>query len=176
MLAAGLPNRSRFRVPACHDKYWFGGQFKGRSQTGALAAAIPAPGPVVSLGLAAVGSKFLYVSDAGGHALNAYSINPSTGALAALPRPPFSLSTFSLPIRLNARPGANALYAADAGGVDGLNINATTGVPTAIPGFPFSSGTNLFLAVDPAGKFLFTSGDDPPGAYLLSPLIQQLVR
>ena len=132
-------------------------------QTGALAAAIPAPGPVVSLGLAAVGSKFLYVSDAGGHALNAYSINPSTGALAALPGSPFSLGTFSLPIGLNARPGANALYAADAGGVDGLNINATTGVPTAIPGPPFSSGTNLFLAVDPAGKFLFTSGDDPPG-------------
>lgn len=136
---------------------------KADQQTGALAAAIPAPGPAVSLGLAAVGSKFLYVSDAGRHALNVYSINPSTGALTAVPGSPFSLGTFSLPIGLAARPGGDALYAADAGGVDALSINATTGVPTAIPGSPFSSGSNLFVAVDPAGKFLFTSGDDPPG-------------
>jgi 6-phosphogluconolactonase (cycloisomerase 2 family) len=111
--------------------------------------------------LATVGSNFLYVSDAPSHALAAYAINVTTGALTAVPGSPFPLGFFNVPEGLASAHGN--VYAGDAGSVDALALNPTTGVPTVISGSPFLSGTNLFLATDPAGKFLFASIDDPPG-------------
>ena len=136
------------------------------AQTGALGAASSAPGPSVSLGLTTVGSKFLYVSDPGNHAVRAYSIDATTGALSAVAGSPFALGIFSFPIGLASSQGSTHFYAADAGTVDGFTINATTGVPAPISGSPFPSGTNLFLTTDPAGKFLFASDEDPPGGIL----------
>lgn len=134
-------------------------------QTGGVSPAISVPGPSISLGLAAVGSKFLYVSDAGGHRLYGYSIDAATGALSALTGSPFSLGALSLPEGLAAAHGAY-LYVGDAGAVDGLAVNGTSGMPTPVAGSPFASGTNLFLTTDPAGKFLFASDDDLPGGIL----------
>jgi 6-phosphogluconolactonase (cycloisomerase 2 family) len=55
------------------------------------------------------------------------------------------------------------LYVADAGKIDALQANTTTGGLTAIPQSPFPSGANLFLAIDPTDQFLFASVADPPG-------------
>lgn len=94
-----------------------------------------------------------------------YAINQSSGALSALVGSPFSTGPLSVPAGLGTAPGSSTafLYAADAGSIDGFSVNPTTGLPTAILGSPFASGTNLWLAVDPGGKFLYSTDQDLPG-------------
>jgi 6-phosphogluconolactonase (cycloisomerase 2 family) len=130
--------------------------------SGALTALASALGPSASLGLAAVNNQFLYASDPFNAQLAGFSINQTTGTLTALAASPFSTGPFSVPTGLASPAGTSLLYAADAGKVDAFTVNAT-GTPTTLLGSPFPSGSNLFLAVDPAGKFLYSSDDDPPG-------------
>jgi 6-phosphogluconolactonase len=40
---------------------------------------------------------------------------------------------------------------------------STSGIPTALSSSPFPSGSGLFLAVNPSGRFLYTAIDDPTG-------------
>ena len=133
--------------------------------SGALTTAGTVPGPSSALGFAAtVNNQFLYASNSLNAQLDGFSIDQTTGALTALSGSPFSTGTFSVPAGLASPVGGNVLYAADVGGVDAFSID-TTGTPTAISGSPFSSsGTNLFLTVDPSRQFLYTSIDDPPGS------------
>jgi 6-phosphogluconolactonase (cycloisomerase 2 family) len=116
----------------------------------------------MSLGITAVNNQFLYASDTLRAQLDAFSINQTTGALTTLLGSPFSTGNLSLPVGLASPAGSSLLYAAGAGNVDGFAVSST-GTPTALSQSPFPSGTNLFLAVDPSGKFLYTSVDDPPG-------------
>ncbi len=131
-------------------------------KSGALTAVGSVPGPATTFGLTAVNNQFLYVSDSTQAQLDGFSINQTTGALTALTGSPFSTGVISLPEGLASPTGSNFLYAGDIASVDGFAIDST-GTPTAISGSPFPSGTNLFLAVDPSGKFLYTSIDSPPG-------------
>lgn len=130
--------------------------------SGALATAGSSPGPAMTFGLTAVSSQFLYVSDPANEQLDGFSINQTTGALTTLMGSPFSTGAISLPEGLASPAGNSFLYAGDIASVDGFAIDST-GTPTAISGSPFPSGTNLFLAVDPSGKFLYTSIDSSPG-------------
>jgi hypothetical protein len=132
--------------------------------SGTLTALASAPGPSMSLGITAVNNQFLFASDPLNAQLDGFSIDQTTGGLTALASSPFSTGTLSFPEGLASPAGSSILYAADVGGVAAFATNAT-GTPTAISGSPFSSsGANLFLAIDPAGQFLYTSIDDPPGA------------
>jgi hypothetical protein len=130
--------------------------------SGALTAIGSVPGPSMSLGLTAVNSQFLYASDPSNAQLDGFSINQSTGALAALAESPFSTGALSLPVGLASPANSNLLYAADVASVDAFTVSAT-GIPTALSTSPFPSGTNLFLTTDPLGEFLYTSIDEPPG-------------
>lgn len=130
--------------------------------SGALTTVGSVPGPTMSLGLTGVSNQFLYFSDSLNSQLDGFSINQTTGALTALAESPFSTGTLSFPEGLASPAGSGVLYAADVASVDAFTVSAT-GVPTAISGSPFPSGTNLFLAADPSGKFLYTSIDDPLG-------------
>jgi 6-phosphogluconolactonase (cycloisomerase 2 family) len=116
----------------------------------------------MSLGISAVNNQFLYASDSLNAQLDGFSIDQTTGALTALQDSPFSSGTFSVPTGLASPVNSSFLYAGDAGRVDAFSISAT-GTPTLIPPPLVSSGADLFLAVDPSGKFLYTSVDDPPG-------------
>jgi 6-phosphogluconolactonase (cycloisomerase 2 family) len=131
--------------------------------SGALATIGSVAGPSMTFGLTAVNNQFLYASDASNAQLDGFSIDQTTGALALLANSPFSTGTISLPQGLASPLGSDILYAADVGGVDAFSVS-TAGVPTALSESPFPSGTNLFLAVDPSGKFLYTSLDNPPGS------------
>jgi len=131
--------------------------------SGALSTVGSVSGPAMTLGLTAVNHQFLYVSDSAQAQLDGFSINQTTGALTALTGSPFSTGAISLPEGLASPAGSSFLYAGDIAGVDGFTID-TTGTPTAISGSRFPSGTNLFLAADPSGKFLYTSIDSPPGS------------
>jgi 6-phosphogluconolactonase len=120
-----------------------------------------ATGPAIAGGAAAaVNNQFLFFSDPLHAQLDGFSI--SQGTLSTLAGSPFAIGTPSIPQGLASPTGSNWLYAADDGGVDAFTISAT-GIPTAIAGSPFPSGTNLYLTADPSGKFLYTSVDDTPG-------------
>jgi 6-phosphogluconolactonase (cycloisomerase 2 family) len=129
--------------------------------TGAVGAATSVAGPAVSLGIAAVGSQFVYASDFQSGQIYGYSINATTGMLTPAAGSPFSLGPLTVPNGLAAGPGSNLLYATAGEGIDAFNLSST-GVPSLIVGSPFTSDGNLELAVDPSGKFLFTPVLEPP--------------
>lgn len=125
-------------------------------------------GPANSLGMAALNNQFLYAANpaspvGGTSSVNAWSINPSTGALTALPGSPFSLGPLSFAAGLAMNNAAQVLYVADAGKIDALHADAT-GALTPIVGSPFLGGGTLYLTVDPLNRFVFGSDDAPSGS------------
>jgi 6-phosphogluconolactonase len=131
--------------------------------TGALGAPLTMTGPNQSLGIvASVTQGHLYVSDFLNDAVDAYSINPSSGGLTPVTGSPFpeggtppgagGLS--------NIPPGDFYLYATDlnAGAVDGFTFDSASGVLKPIPGSPFPAGNSpIQAAQDYFGKFLYVS-------------------
>jgi|HubBroStandDraft_4_1064222.scaffolds.fasta_scaffold01581_3 6-phosphogluconolactonase len=140
--------------------------------TGALTTIGSVPGPSLSLGITAVSNQFLYASDTHNAQLDGFSINQTTGVLTALAGSPFSTGTISIPGALAAppgdlgsSPGSSLLYATDIAAIDAFTISAA-GAPTPLSGSPFVSQSNFSLTVDPSGRFLYASDDDPPGGIL----------
>ncbi len=140
-----------------------------QNNNGALTAIGSVPGPTtLSPGLTVVSNQFLYASDTHNSQIDGFSINQTTGALTALAGSPFSTGTLSVPGALAAPPGdlgspaSSLLYAADSGTVDTFTISAA-GVPTALSGSPFLPEIGFSIVVDPSGRFLYASDDDPPG-------------
>lgn len=140
-----------------------------QNNNGALTTIGSVPGPSLSLGLTAVSNQFLYASDTHNAQIDGFSINQTTGALTALVGSPFSTGTLSAPGDLASppgdlasSPGSSLLYAADAGTVDMFTISAE-GVPTALSGSPYVPEAGFSIVVDPSGRFLYASDDDPPG-------------
>jgi 6-phosphogluconolactonase len=130
------------------------------------------PGPAASAGIAQVNNAFLYASDPqaqSGASINAWTINTQSGTLTT--GSPFVLGPSAQPNGLAVagnQPGSPGpfLYVADAGKIDALEVNTATGALTAVPASPFSSGTNLYLTVDPMNRFVFAADEDSPGGVL----------
>jgi 6-phosphogluconolactonase len=128
------------------------------------------PGPAASVGIAQVNNAFLYASDPqaqSGASIDAWTINVQTGTLTTVAGSPFVLGPSAQPNGLavagnQGSPGP-FLYVADAGKIDALQVNPGTGALTAVPGSPFTSGTNLYLTVDPMNRFVFAADEDSPG-------------
>jgi 6-phosphogluconolactonase len=133
--------------------------------TAALGPPSSVPGPAMSLGMAASGSQFVYVSDFLHAVINAYSIDPNSGLLSPVSGSPFSTGSLSVPGGLSSTPGGNFLYAADALQIDGFAIGAT-GTLSAVPGSPPSPTASLQAVVAPSAKFLFATDQDLPGGIL----------
>jgi 6-phosphogluconolactonase len=148
--------------------------FPIQASTGALESPTTSVGPVASQGLAVVPNAYLYASNvegASGGSINAWTINDATGALTPVPRSPFSIGGVTAPaglVTVNLGSSGAFLYVADAGKIDALQIaeNNGAGALTAVPGSPFTSGTNLYLTADPANHFVFAADEDPPGGVL----------
>jgi len=125
---------------------------------------------LASLGMIAVDAQFLYISapllTGNGAQIFGYSISPTNGAITPIVGSPFSVGPGAFPEGLATVPKTYILYAADADRIDAFTVDSVSGVPTAIPGSPFASGSNQQLVVDPSGKFLYASDDDPPGGVL----------
>jgi 6-phosphogluconolactonase len=144
------------------------------SNTGALNAPVTTSGPTASLGLATMDSAYLYASNPGtgtGGAIDAWVIDQVTGTLTAVSGSPFSLGSGASPSGLvtadNLSSPGPFLYAADSGTIDALQqINNGTGALTIVPGSPFTSGTNQYLATDYLNRFLFAADEDAPGGVL----------
>ncbi|PYV32280.1 MAG: hypothetical protein DMG22_13920 [Acidobacteria bacterium] len=142
--------------------------------TGALTRLpVEVPPILCSGGIVAVGVQFLYISlpltegcPPGVPEIFGFALDQTTGAPTALAGSPFSLPSDASPHGLAAVPNSHFLYVADGSRIDAFAVDSVTGVPTAIAGSPFASGESLQLAVDPSGKFLYASDDDPPGGVL----------
>lgn len=142
--------------------------------TGELAAATSTTsGPPVSLGMAALNNQFLYASSdpsqSGGSSsapsIDAWSVNPNTGALTPLQGSPFALPPLSLAGGLAIDSAASVLYVGDANGIDAFKIDPA-GALTPLAGSPFASGdilADLAVAIDSQNRFLFAADNAPPG-------------
>ena len=106
--------------------------------------------------------KWAFVATQTGLAIYAFSIDPNSGALTAVPGSPFTNSQF-----VNGHPNpdiavdptSHYLYLASLndGTVGGFAIDQTTGALTALPGAPYAAGTGAgaIPAFSPNGKFLY---------------------
>jgi len=99
--------------------------------------------------------------------LEAFSIDPATGALTAVPGGPVSTSSYVSSMSID--PTGTFLYASyeDHNEIAAFSIDATSGTLTAVPGSPFTVGgsaTTLVtsIAVDASGKFVIVGLE--PGA------------
>jgi len=139
--------------------------FSINSTTGALTQISGSPysfngnGPCTSLTMNPAGT-FLYVlctpASPASQVLG-FSVDPSTGALTALPGSPFSVPQD--PSELFMHPSGNFLYIADLNNnaIDGYAISAN-GTLSAVPGSPFAGGTEpQTLTVTPSGGFLYSA-------------------
>jgi 6-phosphogluconolactonase len=88
------------------------------------------------------GGKFVYATTAGStSSIWCFAINPTTGQLVAAVKSPFSLSAGGLFALFD--PTGNYFYIGTqvGNGIAGYTYNPSTGLPTAIAGSPFSTGT-----------------------------------
>lgn len=102
-------------------------------------------------------SRFVFAADEdapGG--VFAFTINPSTGVLAAVPGSPFLIGTDSNPVRTGeivVDTSGSFVYVTlpAAGEVAGFSIDAASGLLTAVPGSPFPAESGAFgIAVNNA--------------------------
>ncbi len=118
-------------------------------------------GPNQSIGMVADRSaRFLYVSDFQDSAVQAFSINRSSGVLTPIAGSPFAAGSPPGSGGLALDPSTKFLYVTllNSAEVAGFSIDATTGTLTPIPGSPFPAGnTPVQAIVDSAGKFLYVS-------------------
>jgi 6-phosphogluconolactonase len=128
---------------------------------------IPSPGSSTPAHLMAIDqmNRYLYVSTSAG--ISAYTINASTGALAAISGSPFA-SDVSSPWAIAVTPNNSFLYelqSSNSGVMYGYSIDSSSGALTALSGSPFSVGTcgNSMpgipgpdnITIPSAGKFMY---------------------
>ena len=138
--------------------------------TGALSAPLSIPGPTTGFGIASTETHFLYVSDFQNAVIDAFSINPTSGALTTVPGSPFSLGGLgSVFIPAWLVPGSN-LYATGLNGVASFAIGAD-GSLTTVSGSPFPAGVGAAQAAlgltltTPTSYFLYVTDIlDPNGS------------
>ncbi len=108
-------------------------------------------------------SAYLYAATAGG-GIDAFSIDPTSGALTRLSGAGFDSGTGTM-LDLTASPTADLIFASDAGTsnvVHVLHINLTTGTLTPVPGSPFFTGgtSPSGMTLNPVGNLLFVANTD----------------
>jgi 6-phosphogluconolactonase (cycloisomerase 2 family) len=106
--------------------------------------------------------RFLYAARPT-ESLNAYRIDPASGALTLVAGSPFALPHLSPCYPAVIDPSGRFLYAVGVSSIVGFMIDSTTGALTAMSGSPFKSSLNLsgVLVMDPQGRFLYASGSLP---------------
>ncbi|HTS37823.1 MAG TPA: beta-propeller fold lactonase family protein [Candidatus Solibacter sp.] len=130
---------------------------------GTLGSPTSVSGPVASNGLASLGNQSLYASNRdqlSGGGIDAWTIDPSTGALTTIAGSPFLTGVFSVLGGIAVNDSASMLYVADAGKIDQMSI--LNGGALQSSGSTLA-GIGQYLALDPLNRFLFSSDITPPG-------------
>jgi len=123
---------------------------------------VPTPGALSGALVIEPHGNFLYT---GGHRLDGWRIDGTSGALTKLDASPFpgSVGADVKSTVLAADPTGQFLYAVSNAGttVAGFRIDATTGDLGDLPGSPYPGGDMPYsVAVDPSGRFVFIGNDD----------------
>ena len=136
--------------------------FSVDTATGLLTPLVGSPFPAganpLSLALGATG-KFLYTAnpDATNSSISGFSVDLGSGVLTPLSGSPFPLAVSHY--MATDRTGAY-LYVTAGSGVVGYGIDGTTGMLTALPGFPVVTGTDAHsVTLDPTNQFLYVAND-----------------
>lgn len=94
--------------------------------------------------------------------INAYSVNPLTGALTAnVPGSPYTASGYVQSLTMD--PAGNFIFMVDAAqfAVRVVSINPTTGALTPVAGSPFAAQYEASnMCIDPTGRFIYVSSYD----------------
>ena len=103
--------------------------------------------------------KFVVVVNQGSSDASVFSLNASTGALAAVPGAPFASGSAPGPVAID--PSSKFVFVGDTGGnsLSAYTIDSA-GSLTPVTGTPIALGDNAqpsSIAVDPAGKFVYVS-------------------
>ncbi len=112
------------------------------------------------------GGNHLYVANEGSLDLSAYSIDRTNGHLTPVPGANFPIGSWTYQTGVAVHPSNKFVYVATdrngcncgTSGVVAFSV-ASNGSLTPVPGSPFlTGGGNIAIAVDPKGKYLYTSG------------------
>ena len=120
----------------------------------------------VSVECAGVG-RFAYVANAADNTISVYSIDSTTGALAAVGTP---VATGVSPYAIAGSPDKQHVYVVNEtpNNISAYSVDATTGALTEIAGSPFAAGTDpQALVFDPSGAYLYVAdnGSNTLSAY-----------
>jgi hypothetical protein len=90
---------------------------------------------------AVVCSQFSYVANAGNNTVSAYTVDATSGALAAVGTP---VATGTSPHAKVGTQDRKYVFVGDEGSNDisAFAVNSASGAPTAVPGSPFAAGTD----------------------------------
>jgi 6-phosphogluconolactonase len=116
-------------------------------------------------------AEYSYVTNAADNTLSAYSVDATTGALAAVGTPTATGTTPYAILGLDTGAGKRYVYVGNEGSndVSAFAVNNTTGALTAAPGSPFAAGTDpqamaLFFATY---LYVANAGSDSVSAYTI---------
>jgi 6-phosphogluconolactonase (cycloisomerase 2 family) len=102
--------------------------------------------------------RFAYVANTAGSVAE-YTINSSSGALAAIPGSPLTVG--STPTAVAVDPSGRFAYVTNGGSgspfVSAYAINTSTGALTQISGSPFTAAGANSVTVDPSGQFVYVA-------------------
>jgi 6-phosphogluconolactonase len=116
--------------------------------------------------------KFVIVANQGTSNVSVFSLDASTGVLAAVPGSPFASGSAPGPVAID--PSGKFVFVGDTGGnsLPAYTINSA-GSLTPVTGTPIPLGDNAqpsSIAVDPAGKFVYVSiGSQELAGFALDP-------
>ena len=129
---------------------------------------------VISGGTAPVtfAPQFVLVANSGSNNVSAYTINPTSGALAAVSGSPFAAGTS--PMSVSTDLAGRFAYVANNGSnnVSAFGVNQTTGVLSPVTASPFTAGTGpQSVAVDGSSEFVYAgnSGSQNISEFTLNP-------
>jgi 6-phosphogluconolactonase (cycloisomerase 2 family) len=99
-------------------------------------------------------AEYSYITNAVDNTVSAYTIDATTGALAAVGKP---IATGASPHAIVGTSGKRFVFVADEGSndVSAFTVNPTNGALTAVPGSPFAAGAN------PEAMYVFESLNGP---------------
>jgi 6-phosphogluconolactonase len=136
--------------------------FQVDSSTGSvISTPLPATGPALGGGLALTSTNFLYAADSGNNAVDAYSVNTSSGALTTVSGSPYTVASGQGASGMSVDSAGKFLFVPqhNTNQVAAFTINSA-GQLTMVPGSPFSTGSfPVQSIVDPSGKYLYVSNN-----------------
>ena len=124
--------------------------------------------------------RFVYVANQAAYNVAAYTLHPTTGALAWIG----SVGAGTDPASIAVDPTGRFVYVANqyqlnlgSGSLSAYAISALTGALTPLAGYPITTGPNpSAVTVDPSGRFVYSVNLNGVAAYQINPATGALIN